>query len=152
MKEANDNLEIAADVQDKIEQCEAIINKRNERISALKAEKESMTDQIARLEKENETLKTTIERNLHDRAASETELRNEIEALKRVSEEAAATTPVNDKTRRRKKAPKISAIDESLNDTEWLIATPPEGVVAKATGVSSDSDFEIGRASWRERV
>ena len=141
LKEANDNLEIAADVQDKIEQCEAIINRRNERISALKAEKESMTDQIARLEKENETLKTTIERNLHDRAASETELRNEIEALKRVSEEAAATTPVNDKTRRRKKAPKISAIDESLNDTEWLIATPPEGVVAKATGVSSDSDF-----------
>ena len=37
--------------------------------------------------------------------------------------------------------PKISAIDETLDSTEWLIATPPKGMVAKTTGIASDADF-----------
>ncbi len=50
------------------------------------------------------------------------------------------------KPKRKKRKPrlsktKISAIDESLDETEWLVATPPEGVVSKAVSVASDSDF-----------
>ena len=48
------------------------------------------------------------------------------------------------KPRRKKKRgrpTKISAIDETLDETEWLVATPPKGAVTKAVSIASDSDF-----------
>jgi hypothetical protein len=42
--------------------------------------------------------------------------------------------------RRRRKKPKISSIDETLDDTDWLVATPPEGVDARTSSIP-DNEF-----------
>ena len=54
-----------------------------------------------------------------------------------------ATEPSAPKKRRgrsKKNMPRISAIDESMDSTEWLVATPPEGANLKVA-VPSDPDF-----------
>ncbi|MCM1505003.1 MAG: hypothetical protein NC127_07390 [Muribaculum sp.] len=62
-------------------------------------------------------------------------------------QQSVSDVPAEPKPKRRKRKPrkpstaKISAIDETLDETEWLIATPPEGVVSKAVSMVSDSDF-----------
>ncbi|MCM1022121.1 MAG: hypothetical protein NC343_07520 [Muribaculum sp.] len=65
------------------------------------------------------------------------EAENEAEAEDHKQEQTQAKVP---KQRRRKK-PKhtISAIDDSLDTTEWLLPTPPEG--ATKTNLVSDAEF-----------
>lgn len=53
-------------------------------------------------------------------------------------EESAA--PKKRRGRSKKNMPRISAIDESMDSTEWLVATPPEGANLKVS-VASDPDF-----------
>lgn len=81
--------------------------------------------------KEIESLKSTIENNLKLQAESELALRNEIENLRQNYETAKP---------KRKRKPKVSSIDESLDDTDWLIATPPEGTDARLSRIP-DSEF-----------
>lgn len=58
-----------------------------------------------------------------------------------LSDEAEADKPRRKKRKQSKKVTKISAIDESLDETEWLVATPPAGVVVKPSSIVSDSEF-----------
>lgn len=83
-------------------------------------------------ETEIASLKATIENNMQLQAASEALLREEIERLRK--------SPETVTRQKRKKAPQISSIDESLDDTNWLVSTPPEGTNARPGGVS-DAEF-----------
>ena len=93
------------------------------------SEKESLIDQK---DTEIASLKATIDNNLQLQAASEALLREEIERLRK--------SPETQSRQKRKKAPQISSIDQSLDDTNWLVPTPPEGTNARPGGVS-DSEF-----------
>ncbi len=58
-------------------------------------------------------------------------------------EEPPAESASSSKKRRgrpKKNMPRISAIDESMDSTEWLVATPPEGANLKVA-VATDPDF-----------
>ena len=74
---------------------------------------------------------------MRERAEEEARLKK---ALEEISNDSAPK-PAEKVRRRKKTVPKISAIDETLDDTQWLVGTPPEGMVAKTTAVTSDTDF-----------
>lgn len=58
-----------------------------------------------------------------------------------VSEDVPVTeTPKKRRGRPKKSVPRISAIDESMDSTEWLVATPPEGSNLRVAP-PSDADF-----------
>lgn len=61
-----------------------------------------------------------------------------------IVDESSGKDAPKPRKRRKKSKPaqtKISAIDETLDETEWLVATPPEGTVIKSVSIASDSDF-----------
>lgn len=88
-------------------------------------------EEIARKDAEIASLKATIDNNMQIQVASEALLREEIERLRK---------PEPATRQKRKKTARISSIDESLDDTNWLVSTPPEGTNARPTGVS-DAEF-----------
>ena len=86
---------------------------------------------VSSLERDVDSLKSTIENNLYNQAISENRLKKEIENLKSKSDDKVEEiTEV-----------KISAIDESLDDADWLISIPPEGTQMRPNSSSSDDDF-----------
>lgn len=118
---------------------------RQNRISELQQslkEKDTLLEETKRLltetagivdgkDREIAALKSTVENNLQLQAASEALLREEIERLRKPAESPRS---------KRKKTQQISSIDESFDDTNWLVSTPPEGTNARLAGVS-DSEF-----------
>lgn len=136
LDEANANLEIAASIQNEVERIQETISKKNSQISELSVEIRRRDDRINALEAEENSLRKTIETNLLAQAESERKLREDMEHMQ---QQLSATTREKPRPRRRT-APKISAIDEDLDNTDWLVATPPEGTSARTSGVS-DSEF-----------
>lgn len=106
-----------------------------EKESELEATSGQLSEQAKLIEAKDEeisSLKATVDNNIQLQAASEALLREEIERLRKSPE----STP----RAKRKKTAQISSIDESLDDTNWLVSTPPEGINARPGGVS-DSEF-----------
>ena len=137
LEEAQSNLEIAASIQDEVERIQETITKKNNQINELNTELRRRDDRINALEAEENSLRKTIESNLMSQAESEKSLREEIARL----EQQVSVSGTKEKTRtKRKQAMKISAIDEDLDNTDWLVATPPAGTSAKTSGVS-DAEF-----------
>ena len=113
---------------------------------------------IHSLEELTDSLRKTIEDNLYEHAQSQSALRSEIERLKgrgveaypevapgnglasEPEEDSVAPAVANGKSRSKKKL-RISAIDETLEDTDWLIATPPP---TKRKVASEDEPAEFG--------
>lgn len=106
-----------------------------EKESELEATSGQLSEQAKLIEEKDEeisSLKATVDNNIQLQAASEALLREEIERLRKSPESTPRT--------KRKKTAQISSIDESLDDTNWLVSTPPEGINARPGGVS-DSEF-----------
>ena len=109
---------------------------------------------IHHLEELTDSLRKTIENNVYEHAQSQSGLRAEIERLKRMIKDGpaedqepplgaglsdepefvehaqksgrhTADTDKGKRGRNKEKKSAISAIDESIEDTDWLIATPP---------------------------
>lgn len=138
LEEARANLEIAASIQTEVERIQDAITAKNKQISELNDTVRRREDRINALEAEEASLRRTIESNLMNQAESEKTLRAEIDQLQK----QLATAGARDRQRSKRKpsAPRISAIDEELDNTDWLVATPPEGTNARTSGVS-DSEF-----------
>ncbi|MDE7386112.1 MAG: hypothetical protein K2N28_03130 [Muribaculaceae bacterium] len=138
LEEARANLEIAASIQTEVERIQEAITAKNKQISELNDTVRRREDRINALEAEEASLRRTIESNLMNQAESEKTLRAEIDQLQK----QLATVAAKDRQRSKRKssAPRISAIDEELDNTDWLVATPPEGTNARTSGVS-DSEF-----------
>ncbi|MCM1448822.1 MAG: hypothetical protein NC082_00620 [Clostridiales bacterium] len=137
LDEAHANLEIAATIQEEVERIQESMAKKNQKIAELNVEIRRRDDRINALEAEELSLRKTIETNLLNQAQSEKTLREDMERL----EQQLASAPTRDKSRnKRRQAPKISAIDEDLDNTDWLVATPPEGTSARTSGVP-DNEF-----------
>lgn len=111
LAEAKASLPNAEDVMRKIEEFESVLNKRDERIRSLKDERDQLQKRVDALEHPVENI------------TAEPEM------------------PIIDKPRRKRKSrPKISAIDETIDGTEWLVAAPPEKP-AKNIAPTPDPDF-----------
>ncbi len=139
LDEARANLEIAARIQGEIEKIQSIIEKKNAQISDLNTELKRKDDRIMALEHEEESLRHTIENNIRVQAESEAALTARIAELES-SLSSKTETEHESAPSRRSQSTRISAIDEDLDNTDWLVATPPEGTSAKTSGVS-DAEF-----------
>lgn len=147
LKEARADLEALNEISGQLDKFEEIKQKKDARIAELTAELDKSRKQIEdsdratlSLTNEVESLKKTIEANLYNQAASEKELREEIARLQALStakpQPDEAPQPAR---RRRKNRSRISAIDESLDNTDWLVA-PPDTPMPKDPSVKED-DF-----------
>lgn len=127
-------------------------SQKDEQIKALEQEKKDYAEAlnrknetIATLEDQADGLRKTIEKNLYEHAQSESAMRAEIDRLKyaqpdlnasvgmgelqfneEVEEYKATPKATKNRSGKSRTRTKISAIDESIEDTDWLIATPPK--------------------------
>lgn len=146
LEQAQSELQVVSEIQEQVERFEEVKNKKDARIASLQSELSKMKDKLEHLENEKISLKRTIENNLVHQASSESELRRQIDKLKVELEERRVATPemedlpvVEPEKKSRKKA-KVNAIDSSIDDTEWLMGTPPTDATTKPTS-ATDPDF-----------
>ncbi|MBQ7042875.1 MAG: hypothetical protein IJN66_09255 [Muribaculaceae bacterium] len=148
LEEAHSSMQVLDEIQEQISLFEDVKKKKDSRISELQEEVKMHLKTITDLEKETASLKKTIENNLYRQIESEKQLRKELENLK--SQKAINLMPISDLDEdetvaaieiKNKKKVKISAIDESLDDTDWLVSTPPPGTVTRPTPATTDEDF-----------
>ncbi len=146
LEEAHSSMQVLDEIQEQISLFEDVKKKKDSRISELQEEVKMHLKTIADFEKETVSLKKTIENNLYKQIESEKQLRKELENLK--SQKTIGLMPISDLDEdetvaaiKNKKKVKISAIDESLDDTDWLVATPPPGTVTRPTPSTTDEDF-----------
>lgn len=130
--EAQNGLKMIESIQSEMDKFEQIKKKKDSKILALQKDLSVYKSQVLELEKDAESLKSTIENNLYNQAISEDRLKKEIERLKKLSD---------DYYKEGSSEIKISAIDESLDNADWLIATPPEGTQMRSASNSSDENF-----------
>ena len=114
---------VKANLDNRISQLQSTLKQREDEI-------ESQNKQIEQFTEEIESLKSTIETNIRRQAESEEQLHNEIERLRSAEPER----------RRGRKSTKVEDLDDNLDDTNWLVGTPPEGTNARPFGVS-DEEF-----------
>lgn len=105
-----------------IAQLKEQLQKAEESAKEMALQKSAMATEV-------DSLKATIENNLRLQAASEAALRNEIDRLK---------TENSSSRSRRGRKPKETVIDETLDNTDWLISSPPAGENARPSIVSDD--------------
>lgn len=151
LAEARRTLALAEEIQTQVERFEEIKNRKDAKIADLQARRDQMLERVRMLENECRSLKKTIESNLMSQARSESELKAEIENLRARLAEApgqpgmvAEPMPAIEskpRQRRKKSQVRISAIDESLDNTDWLVATPPEGTSLRSTSADADNQF-----------
>lgn len=136
--ESRQDLEIVEQIQDEMSKFETIKVKKDEKISSLQQEIQYLKTQISQLEQEAESLKSTIEQNLYNQAISEDLLKKEIDQLK----DAQKNMPHKKLKRKSTQSNvKISAIDESIIDADWLISIPPEGTNTRPAPSAGGEDF-----------
>lgn len=133
LEDANENLTIAAEIATQVEHLKKMQESKTSVINELNIEIKKRDDRINALEAQEKSLRSTIESNLRESAAT-------IEQLNEQLKEAAAVQ--NEKTSKRRKTSqsKISAIADDLDNTDWLVSTPPAGTSIKTSGVS-DEEF-----------
>ncbi|MBQ9077371.1 MAG: hypothetical protein IJY31_05960 [Muribaculaceae bacterium] len=149
LDEARSTLQAVDEIQEQLTRFEEIKRKKDNRISELTEESKVQVERIAQLEEETISLKKTIEKNLYSQAESERLLKSRIDELtaelKNKTAGAATNNPTPTQTAekppKKKRQVKISAIDESLDDTDWLVAVPPPGTPTRPSSPTSENDF-----------
>lgn len=126
-----------------------IIDKKDARIAEMKTRIKELTDatrRIETLETENKSLRDTIEANLFEHATEMSGLRRELNEMKqakprrgrpRKERPAKAQAPETDAA---PGAPHISAIDELIEGSEWLVAPTPDEIRGETPDSPAD-DF-----------
>lgn len=117
--------------QNRIAELQSSVTERDRQISENDKKLADAQAAIAERDAQIVSLQATIENNLKLQASSEAMLRSEIENLRR---------PTDSGRGRPKKTPKVTSIDDSLDDTDWLISIPPKGTNARPSSIS-DADF-----------
>lgn len=132
VEEAREAMMAIDEIQEQLSRFEEIKEAKDKRISELGTENNRLTMIVESLKAETLSLKKTIESNLYSQAESENALRREIEELRQAASrpgvpllEDLPPEPIKS-TARKKRKPRISAIDESIDDTDWLVAAPPK--------------------------
>lgn len=126
--------------QNRITELQQQINDAETKLKNSSKELAAKSIELTEKDAEIASLRATLDKNMQLQAASEALLREEIERLRK---------PESSTRQKRKKTTRISSIDESLDDTNWLVSTPPEGINARPTGVS-DSEFGYQEPQHRD--
>ncbi len=151
LKEANEDLQALNNLEAAVTKFEEVKTAKDTQIRQLATDKNQLTMLVDSLKAEVAALKRTIEANLDTQVKKEGELNKEIELLKEdlerhraihldeIPEEPAPTPAPEARKQRRKRKPKITVIDDSIDDTDWLVSTPDPG-----KGIISEPDPEFG--------
>lgn len=140
LAEAHENLSVLDEIQQMVEQFESVKEKKDAKIAELSSQKGSLEQEIT-------SLKKTIEQNLIAHAQSEAELRQEIAELKSKPQvEVLHEDVIKDEDvivsdtfhSEDSDMPKISAIDETLDNTDWLSPCPTEEELKKSEAAGAD--------------
>ncbi len=165
----NDRIDTLTRQLEKYERMEADFAARTREMEEISGKLNELNDanlRIEALKAENNNLRDTIERNLHDHAAIVDSLRREVDRLSQSqaapsaaqpadggAEEPSAPAPPRKRRGRHRKnpepeapapapaRPKLSAIDELIDSNEWFVA--PE-MTSKNVSAVSDSDSDFG--------
>lgn len=137
LEDAHEGLQMIEAIQTEMEKFESVKQKKDAKINELQKELKLQRSRVAELEKDTESLKSTIENNLYNQAISEDNLKKEIERLK--AQQSQGVNIDSDEKKTRKTI--ISAIDESLDDSDWLISIPPEGTQMRTNSDAADENF-----------
>lgn len=116
-----------------IEESQTSLKLFEEALDKFETVKNNKDEQIANLQAKVESLNATIENNLKLQIESENALRSEIDALKSNPRTSRSETSS-------RKSTKAISLDESFDDINWLISTPPEGTNARTSGLT-DEEF-----------
>ena len=158
LEEAHLKIDKINEIEEQIIRFEDIKIRKESKINELQAEKAELAEELRIKDNEVKSLKKTIERNILEQARSERELKDTIESLKQKLPAAAEPSEEDNlmpayqdsqikkaepkpyqSGRRRKKQIKISAIDDSLDNTDWLVSSPPEGSLEQKS--TNDDSF-----------
>lgn len=136
LEEAHGAMEMVDEIQAEMDKFETLKAKKDSKISELQTLLRQRDERVRALEIEVKSLHETISAADSEYSGTTRMLNDEISRLKAQLDSSALK-----ESRRRKKTPiKISAIDEDLDNTDWLVATPPEGTNARPGGVP-DNEF-----------
>ena len=138
LSEATENLSVLNEIQAMVEKFEEVKKDKDTKISEL-----SKTNK--KLEEEIDSLKATLSQNMMDNANTISVLQQEIAALKNKSSDdiSDADNEQDNKSDNGEQTLKISAIDETLDNTDWLSPFPSEDEI-KANDIVSDTDSTFG--------
>ncbi len=156
-EELNELRQQVEDLQEIAAQTEKIVElaeKKEARIAELKIrlkDAENAFENVDRLMKENKSLRSSLESNRYEYALEMSKLRSEIEEMKRAKPRRGRPRKVwakeenpddqeSNESNQKKKQPHISAIDELIEGSEWLVAPTPEEVRSQLVEEPSD-DF-----------
>lgn len=145
ISEAKEAVKAIDEIQEQLSRFEDVKEAKDRRISELSTENNRLMMIVDSLKSEVSSLKKTIESNLFSQAESESALRREIEELKRSVPQQPVSSleelpPEPIKPTKRKRKPKISAIDESIDDTDWLVAAP----IKPSKSIVAESEAPFG--------
>lgn len=146
LKEANEDLETVAQLEEAVDKFEDAKAAKDNRINQLSAENNRLQLLIDSHKNEIAALKRTIEANLDTQVKNEGKLLERIASLEdeiahrpTIQLEDIPEEPITEQPKqKRKRKPKISAIDDSIDDTAWLVSTPPPG---KSIVAEPDPEF-----------
>lgn len=157
LETANESLKTLEVIEAQLEKFEEIKNRKDAKIKELTNSRESLIERIRLLENERRGLKRTVETNIVAQSESEIKMRDEIARLRQEldairmtssagAEDVVPYTPAKieqEEGETYNSGPtRISAIDESLDNTDWLVATPPEGTsMRNIAKTDENSDF-----------
>lgn len=145
VSDAREAIKAIDEIQEQLSRFEEVKEAKEKRISELATENNRLMMIVQSLKDEASSLKKTIEANLYSQAENESRLRKEIDDLKNAASLPALPAleelpPEPVKPVKRKRKPKISAIDESIDDTDWLVAAPPKD----SKSVVAESEVPFG--------
>ena len=141
LEEVQSGLQMIDQIQSEMEKFESIKKKKDAKITELQEELQYHKNRVLELESDTESLKNTIENNLYNQAIAEDLLKNEIKQLKATIEEHVGIKNTKKRETKQSQKVRISAIDESLDDADWLISTPPSGTPTRPIPATTENDF-----------
>lgn len=152
LAEANEDLQALNDLESAVTKFEEIKAAKDAQIKRLSTDSNQKSVLIDSLKNEITSLKLTIEANLDNQVRSESKLNQQIESLKadmeryraiqfeEIPEETVSAEPQPEpRKKQNKRKAKISAIDDSIDEADWLVAPADAG-----KGIVIEPDPEFG--------
>lgn len=151
LAEANEDLQALNELESAVTKFEEIKGAKDAQIKRLATDNNQKSVVIESLKNEIASLKHTIETNLDNQARNENKLNQQIERLKadmaryksiqfeEIPEDVAPAEPQPEpKKKHNKRKAKISAIDDSIDEADWLVAPADPG---KSIVLEPDPEF-----------
>ncbi len=151
LAEANEDLQSLNQLESAVTKFEEVKAAKDAHIKRLSTDNNQKSMLIESLKNEITSLKHTIETNLDNQVRSESNLNQQIERLKadmerykaiqfeEIPEEPVPAPQPEPKKKTNKRKAKISAIDDSIDEADWLVAPVDQG-----KGIVIEPDPEFG--------